>query len=198
MEAVIFAHSGLDDRDTPDIEFHTAVSRESFYGLPANLDDREVFVIAPSLTRPRSRGTVRLRSSDPGAAPVVDLDLFSDPDGRDAATLAYGVAVARRIAAAGALDAWRDEEVLPGPAIGDDAAVQDYVRRTTTTSFHPASTCAMGAADDAASVVDPELRVIGVEGLRVADASIFPEIVYVNPAISCFVVGERCAELIME
>jgi choline oxidase len=197
MEAVIFDHSGLDDRDMPDIEFHTAVAREAFYGLPASLHDREVFVIAPSLTRPRSRGTVRLRSADPAVAPVIDLDLFSDPDGHDEATLAYGVAVARRIAAAHALDEWRDAEVLPGPDAGDDAAVRDYIRRATTTSFHPASTCAMGAADDDASVVDPELRVIGVEGLRVADASTFPEIVYVNPAISCLVVGERCAELIM-
>ena len=196
MQAVIFAHSGLDDRDMPDLEFHTAVAREAFYGLPPSLaEGRETFVIAPSLTRPNSRGTVRLRSTNPTAAPAIDLNLFTDPGGRGE-TLTHGVALARRIAASHALDEWRDEEVLPGPDVDSDAAITAYVRRATTTSFHPAGTCAMGAADDDASVVDPALSVIGVEGLRVADASIFPEIVYVNPALSCLVVGERCSELL--
>lgn len=194
MQAVIFARSGLDDRDTPDLELHTAVARDAFYGLPSS--DREMFVIAPSLTRPRSRGTVRLRSSDPSAPPIIDLNLFGDPGGHDEATLAHGVALARRIAEAPALDEWRDEELLPGPGAADAAAVRAYVRRGTTTSFHPAGSCAMGAPEERSTVVDPKLRVVGVHGLRIADASIFPEIVYVNPALTCLVVGERCAELI--
>src|ERR671932_603908 len=105
-----------------------------------------------------------------------------------------GVELVRDLVTAPAFDAWRGPEALPGPAVQGDAAVRDFVRRAAGSYFHPVGTCRMGVGPDA--VVDPELRVRGVEGLRVADASVMPDVVSANTNTAAMVIGEKAAELV--
>ena len=107
-----------------------------------------------------------------------------------------GVKTARRIAAQPALAGWIVRELAPGPSVQSDAEISAYVRATANTVYHPAGTCKLGDPSDPLAVVDPQLRVRGVAGLRVADASVFPSMTTVNPAITVFMIGERCAALV--
>jgi choline dehydrogenase len=134
---------------------------------------------------------------DPAAPPLIDFRYLTDPEGHDERVMLAGVKLARRIAAQPALRSWVLRELAPGPALQDDAALSEYARRTANTVYHPAGTCRMGAADDASAVVDPQLRVRGVRGLRIADASIFPTMIGVNPCITCMMIGEKCAALVL-
>jgi choline dehydrogenase len=154
------------------------------------------FCLTPNVTRARSEGVVRLRSADPAAPPCIDFRYFTDPDGHDERVLLTGVKLARRLVAQPALRPWVKRELAPGIAVQDDEALSEYARRTANTVYHPAGTCRMGAADDPRAVVDPELRVRGVGRLRVADASIFPAMIGVNPCLTCMMIGEKCADLI--
>ena len=154
------------------------------------------FTMAPYLARPRSEGTVRLRSADPLAAPVIDPRYFLDRERRDLEALVAGVRICRELAARPALAPWVTREVLPGASLQSDAALSDYVRRTANSEYHWVGGCRMGASDDPGVVVGPDLRVRGVDGLRVADGSIFPTHVGVNPALTTIMIGERCAELL--
>jgi choline dehydrogenase len=107
-----------------------------------------------------------------------------------------GVKLARRIAEQPALKEWVAKELAPGPdALSDDELV-DYITKTHNTVYHPACTAKMGPDSDPMAVVDPELRVRGVRGLRVADASIMPLLPAINPNITCMMIGEKCADLI--
>ncbi|MCO8275558.1 GMC family oxidoreductase N-terminal domain-containing protein [Actinoplanes sp. TRM 88003] len=143
-------------------------------------------------TVPDSRGTVRLASADPGVAPLIDPNYLATES--DRRRLVEGIEVARAIAAAGPFDGWRGAEVLPGADLRDPAELRQYLRRGTGTYYHPVGTCAMGVS--AESVVDPELRVHGVDGLRVADASVMPRIVSVNTNPATIMIGEKAADLI--
>jgi choline dehydrogenase-like flavoprotein len=107
-----------------------------------------------------------------------------------------GIRTARRLFSTPAMAGWVGAELAPGANCRDDAEIEDFVRETATTGYHPAGTCRMGDGADPLTVVDPELRVIGVRGLRVADASIFPTMASVNIAPTCMMVGHRAAELI--
>ncbi|GAA0242462.1 GMC family oxidoreductase [Cryptosporangium japonicum] len=143
-------------------------------------------------TVPEARGTVRLASADPAVPPLIDpAYLGAEADVR---RLVAGIGVAREIAAAAPFDGWRGREVHPGPDDRDPAALRDYLRRGTGTYYHPVGTCAMGTGADA--VVDPQLRVHGVDGLRVADASVMPRIVSVNTNAATIMIGEKAADLI--
>ena len=106
--------------------------------------------------------------------------------------------LARRIAEHRPLASWIAREVIPGPGVRTDRALSEFARAHGTTVQHPAGTCRMGAEDDPLAVVDPKLRVRGVQRLRVADASVFPEMIGVNINLTCMMVGERCAELVRE
>jgi choline dehydrogenase len=141
---------------------------------------------------------VRLRSADPAAPPRIDFRYFTDPDGHDERVLLAGIKLARRIADQPALRAWVRRELAPGRDVQDDAALSEYARRTSNTVYHPAGTCRMGRRDDPQAVVDPTLRVHGIGRLRVADASIFPAMIGVNPCVTCLMIGEKCAALILE
>ncbi len=154
------------------------------------------FAFTPNVPHARSEGTVRLRSSDPGVRPSIDFAYFTDPDGYDERVMVDGVELAREIAAQAPLRDWVDRELSPGSNVTDRAALSEYVRRTANTVYHPAGTCRMGAADDPGAVVDPQLRVRGIERLRIADASIFPTMTTVNPNLTCMAVGERAAQLL--
>jgi choline oxidase len=152
------------------------------------------FALTPNVTRAKSEGTVRLRSNNPGDAPLIDFCYFTDPDNDDERVMVAGVKRARTIAAQPALREWIRRELSPGSKVRDDDAISAYVRSTANTVYHPAGTCKMGAEDDASAVVDPFLRVRGVQRLRVADASVFPTMIGVNPNITVMMIGERCAD----
>lgn len=107
-----------------------------------------------------------------------------------------GVKLARELAQQPALKEWIACELSPGPEVQSDEAISEYVRRTANTVYHPAGTCKMGAVGDETAVVDPHLRLIGLDNLRIADASIFPTMIGVNPNMTCFVIGERCADFL--
>ena len=131
-----------------------------------------------TLLRPQARGTLSLRSSDPADLPLVDPNYLGDP--RDLRQLIEGLRIARELADTAPLRQALTGELLPGVAIQDDAALANYIRNTVRTDWHPVGTCRMGRSDDPMTVVDETLRVLGVQGLRVIDASIMPNIVSAN------------------
>ncbi|MFF4899762.1 GMC family oxidoreductase [Streptomyces sp. NPDC001068] len=150
------------------------------------------YTVAVSPVTPRSRGSVRLASADPGVPPLVDPDYFGD--GTDVDVTVRGLRMARDIGESPALDEWRDREAVPGPAATDEAALREYVLRTPASYFHPVGTCRMGT--DSLSVVDGELRLHGVAGLRVADASVIPSIPSANTNATVCAIAERAAEML--
>ena len=129
----------------------------------------------------KSRGTVRLRSNDYRDKPAVDPRYFTDPEGHDMAVAVAGIRLAREIVSQPAMAAWAGGELAPGEQAQTDEEIADYVRRTHNTVYHPVGSVRMGADDDAMSPLDARLRVKGVTGLRVADDSVMPEHVTVNP-----------------
>ncbi|MCI3930576.1 GMC family oxidoreductase [Streptomyces sp. AN091965] len=138
-------------------------------------------------TVPRSRGAVRIADADPDTPPLIDPGYLTDED--DVRRMLHGIEVAREIAAAGPLARWGAREVLPG-----QARTRAFLTAATGPYFHLAGSCAMGTGADA--VVDPELRVRGLRGLRVADASVMPSIVSVNTHAAALVIGEKAAALV--
>jgi choline dehydrogenase len=150
-------------------------------------------VLTVALDRPHSRGVVRLRSRDPLGPPLID-PRYLDVDA-DVAALVIGVKICRELAHARAFDTWRGDEAGPGQAAASDATIAEYVRRAADTIYHPAGTCRMGL--DRLAVVDPQLRVHGVEGLRVADASVMPTVVNATTNAACMMIGEKAADLMI-
>ncbi|MEV3903965.1 GMC family oxidoreductase N-terminal domain-containing protein [Mycobacterium sp. NPDC050551] len=143
-------------------------------------------------TVPDARGSIRLASADPAAAPLIDPNYLAAES--DVRRLMHGVEVAREIAAGAAFAPWRAREVLPGPGVCDATALRAYVSDATSTYYHPVGSCAMGIGPDA--VVDPDLRVHGLTGLRVADASVMPKIPSVNTNAATIMIAEKAADLI--
>jgi len=168
------------------------------YGLPApNLDrDRGLFggrhvTMLASLIYPRSVGELRLRSADPTAAPVIDPRYLSAPE--DLEHLVAAARLVREIAATAPLAQLLGDEVWPGSRRDSTEALRAYVRRNVGTAYHPAGTCKMGLDPDA--VVDPQLRVHGLRGLRVADASIMPRLIGGNTNAPAIMIAELASEL---
>jgi len=155
--------------------------------------------MTPNIPRPRSRGRIYLTSSSPTVKPALDFRYFTDPEGYDAATLVAGLRAARRIAQQSPFADWLKREVAPGPEVQSDEELSEYGRRVAHTVYHPAGTTKMGdLRRDGMAVVDPELRVRGLKGVRIADAGVFPEMTTINPMLTVLGVGERAAELIAE
>ncbi len=152
------------------------------------------YSIGPTLIRPESRGGITLRSPDPLQPPAIQPNYFSAD--ADLHVLIEGVRLGRRLGLAKAFDTFRGAEVYPGPAAQDDEAIAEYIRETCETLYHPVGTCKMGT--DAMAVVDPRLRVLGVEGLRVVDASIMPTIIGGNTNAPTIMIAEKAADLIRE
>jgi choline dehydrogenase len=153
------------------------------------------FSIGLSNCRPKSCGSIMIRSADPLAAPKIVANAFSDA--ADVAEMLDAVKFLRRIASTPSMAQVIEEELLPGPSCqGDEALIEDFRARSGTV-YHPASTCRMGAGP-AGSVVDPRLRVHGVGGLRVIDCSIFPNLVAGNTNAAAMVVGAKGAQLVLE
>ena len=150
------------------------------------------FTFAPILIQPHSRGSVTLRSADPADLPVVDPNYLAHD--ADVEVLVRGIEIARDLCRADAFDGIRGRELAPGEEITDRAALARYARDNASTVWHPAGTARMGTGSDA--VVDPRLRVYGVDRLRVADASIMPTITCGNTNAASIMIGERAADLI--
>ena len=144
-------------------------------------------------TVPEARGSIRLAGPDPATPPVIDPNYLGAET--DVRRMIHGVEVAREIANSEPFAAWRAREVLPGPDATDQAALRAYLAHATSTYYHPVGSCAMGTGPDA--VVDPDLRVHGLTGLRVADASVMPQIVPVNTNAVAIMIGEKAADLIV-
>jgi choline oxidase len=141
---------------------------------------------------------LRLASPDYRDAPRIDLNYLSDAEGYDCRILTAGLRFARELVAMPALAAFIKREVLPGPQVQRDDEWLDYMRATAETVYHPSGTCRMGAATDRLAVVTPDLRVRGVAGLRVADASVFPSMVSVNICNTVMMIAERAAAMILQ
>jgi choline dehydrogenase len=159
---------------------------------PGMQGPRNGFTFRFSLLNPHSRGSVRLAPGDPGAAPLIDPGLLADE--RDVDGMLAGLRLAREIGGTQAMAGWRKEEVLPGAAVRTAAQQHDFLRRSVGTYFHPVGTCRMGT--DPAAVTDLQLRVHGIGGLRVADASVMPSIPAANTNATVLAIAERTADLI--
>ena len=150
--------------------------------------------IAVSIARPRSRGTIMATSPDPFGRPVINPNYLGDPD--DVRVALAGVALARAIFAQPAFAQNSGGEITPGPQVLSETALTDYIRATGTTIYHPVGTCKMGV--DAAAVVDPRLRVHGLTGLRVIDASIMPAVTTGNTNAPTIMIAEKGASMVLE
>jgi len=154
------------------------------------------FTMSPVHLRPEGRGTVRIKSSDPLAPPAIQFNfLASDYDFQ---ALIYGTRLSRKIAAQPALKPFVMEEVIPGEECESDDQLIEEIRVRGVTNQHPVGTCMMGPDSDAMAVVDARLRVHGVAGLRVADASIMPQVPGGNTNAPSIMIGEKCAAMVLE
>ena len=190
FEANAFVRSAP-DRDRPDLQIVFQPARRNPGTFPFPLGHG--FALSVVHLYPRSRGRVSLASPDPRVPPAVDPKLLSDPD--DLTPTLRGLELSRRIIAAPAFARYRAIEVQPGPAAQDETALAAYVRRAAYTVHHPVGSCRMGT--DANAVVDAELRVHGVAGLRVVDASVFPRILGGNTNAAVVMVAEKAADMIL-
>ncbi|MGF6780497.1 choline dehydrogenase [Paraburkholderia sp. GAS334] len=189
-----FAKSNSDDPSItrPDLEYHVQPLSLDRFGEP--LHRFNAFTASVCQLRPTSRGSIHIESNDPHAPPLIAPNYLStDYDRRVAAN---AMRLTRRIAAAPALARYRPEEILPGIQFQTEEELQQAAGNVGTTIFHPVGTCRMGTADDPAAVVDNRLRVIGVDGLRVVDASVMPTITSGNTNSPTLMIAERASDMI--
>lgn len=172
------------------------------YCVPTIYLDADIADVTPThgvtlnacLLRPKARGSVRLASADPAAPPLIDPNYLGHPD--DLRLSVAGLRYSREILEAQPLKDMIAGEILPGPGVTSDEGLADHCRRTVKTNYHPCGTCKMGSDRDPMAVLTPDLRVRGVEGLRVIDASMMPVIISGNTNATALAVGDRAADLI--
>ncbi len=181
----------------PDIQFHilpaTMDLEKLFLEQKMELEDAPGMTIAPCQLRPESRGWIRIKSADPSTYPAIFANYLSDPLDQEVAVA--GLKWARKIAEQPAIAKYVDHEMNPGPGFESDEVLLEYARATGSTLYHPVGTCQMGAGPLA--VVDDQLRVRGVSGLRVVDASIMPRLVSGNTNAPTIMIGEKGAAMIL-
>jgi choline dehydrogenase len=194
FEALGFVRSSRSG-DVPDLQIHVLPWSYPFPNQDApvrhKVDKRSALTIMPTLIYPRSRGTLRLASADPSAAPVIDPGYLTDPD--DTRLLLEGMELVRAVMASKIIADQISLELSPGPGYPDRAALAKELPNRVTSVYHAVGTCRMGT--DERAVVDPALRVRGIDGLRVADASIMPSITGGNTNAPAMMIGEHCASL---
>jgi choline dehydrogenase len=176
----------------PDIQFHFLPMAVNYDG--SSLAREHGFQAHVGPMRSRSRGWVRLRSAEPGDAPRILFNYMSQPE--DWVEMRAGVRLTREIFAQHAFDRYRGREIQPGEAVQSDAAIDAFIRARVESAFHPACSCRMGSATDPLAVVDPEARVMGLEQLRVVDASIMPSITTGNLNAPTIMLAEKLADQI--
>jgi choline dehydrogenase len=171
-----------------------------FHFVPALLDQHGRhrlegygYTLHACALRPKSRGAIRLKSRDPAAHPAIEPNYLGDPDGYDLEMLIEGAHISREILAQKPFADYRGEEIFPGAVARTDADLENFIRRKAETIYHPVGTCRMGTGADA--VVDSELCVHGVEGLRVVDASVMPTLIGGNTNAPVIMIAERAADL---
>ena len=177
--------------DYPDIQFHFLPIAVRYDGKGA----REGFQAHVGPMRSKSRGEITLTSYDPNAAPRIFFNYMSHPD--DWEEFRTCIRLTREIFGQDAFARYRGEELIPGAQAQSDADLDETIREHTESAYHPCGTCKMGPADDPMAVVDPQGRVIGVDGLRVADSSIFPRITNGNLNAPSIMVGEKMADHVL-
>lgn len=189
-----FWHSGLGDGLRPDLQgvFTPASYREGYVG---QLDTYPGMTCGVWAHRPRSEGEVRLRSADPWADPLIRPNYLSHEE--DVRVLTAGVRLARGLLRTQALAPFFEGEAMPGADAQSDEDILAYIRRFGVSSYHLCGTARMGPATDAGAVVDAQLRVHGVQGLRVADSSVMPAIPSANICAATMMIGEKAADLIL-
>ena len=178
---------------SPDIQFHLGLGSGIEAGM-AKLNNAGV-TLNTAYLRPRSRGTVRLASKDPAAAPLLDPNYWSDPHDREMSI--KGLRLAREILRQPAMKRYVQTEVLPGTRLETDQELFDYACANAKTDHHPVGTCRMGPAGHPNSVVTPDLRLIGMQGLRVVDASVMPRVPSCNTNAPTIMVAEKAADHIL-
>ena len=185
------------DLASPDIQFHILPATMDMEKLTRDqkmvLEDKPGLTIAPCQVRPESRGTIRIRSADPAQYPSIVPNYLSDPLDQEVAVAA--LKWGRRIAAQPALAPYIESEMTPGDGFKRDRELLAYAHAAGGTIYHPVGTCQMGHGPQA--VVDPQLRVRGVEGLRVVDASVMPRLVSGNTNAPTIMIAEKAADLIL-
>jgi len=182
----LFLYSKVDqDEPAPDLQFH--------FGPDFDENNRVVeYSVAVTQLRPQSRGQIRLRSTDPADAPLIAMNYLNEPS--DMKRMVAGVRVARQMCQAGSLAEFRQEETTPGMSVQSDSDIETFISNEGWGIWHPVGSCRMG--QDQLAVVDPELRVHGVQGLRVADASVMPLVTSGNTNAPTIMIGEKAAEMV--
>ena len=181
------------DLDRPDLQIHVVLAIMKDHGKQPGTEDG--FTLHVCQLRPESRGKVGLRSADPSDDPTIFPNYLATEEDRRA--LREGVKIARQVANQSALDEYRSGECNPGGVVSTDAEIDAWIAETGETIYHPVGTCRMGAVDDPMAVVDDELRVIGLKGLRVVDASVMPTLVGGNTNAPTIMVAEKAADMIL-
>ncbi|MER8864164.1 choline dehydrogenase [Mesorhizobium sp. M0751] len=192
FEAAAFVRSRA-GVDYPDIQYHFIPAAVRYDGKAAAKAHGFQAHVGPM--RSKSRGSVTLRSPDPKSKPVIRFNYMSHPD--DWTEFRHCIRLTREIFGQAAFDPYRGKELSPGSHVQSDEELDAFIRDHAESAYHPCGTCKMGRADDAMSVVDPECRVIGVEGLRVADSSIFPRVTNGNLNAPSIMTGEKAADHIL-
>jgi len=197
FEAVMLA-TMEQDQPAPDVLYHFGLRLKEKYGdHPRYTAIAHGVKASPNVTRARSTGRVSLASPNPRTKPRIELNYFSDPEGYDLRVLLKGLRYARKLADTEALRPLIAREALPGPAAQSDEDLAAFAQQTCETVYHASGTAVMGNPAAPMSVVDPALKVIGVEGLRVCDASVFPSMVTVNIANTVMMIAEKAADHIL-
>lgn len=179
------------DLDYPDLQIYSVPLMYNDHGRDVIKEEGCMAVMNGS--RPRSSGTVKIASSDPNAAPLIDPQYFSDAD--DLRVLRAGLRLSREIVAQKAYDSFRGSEYAPGASATSDADLDGYIRKNANSLYHPVGTCRMG--QDELAVVDPQLRVRGISNLRVIDASVMPDLCSGNTSFPTKMIAERASDLLL-
>ncbi|SFP71323.1 choline dehydrogenase [Mesorhizobium sp. NFR06] len=192
FEAAAFVRSRA-GVDYPDIQYHFIPAAVRYDGKAAAKSHGFQAHVGPM--RSKSRGSVMLRSPDARAKPVIRFNYMSHPD--DWSEFRHCIRLTREIFGQKAFDGFRGKEISPGSHVQSDDELDAFIRDHAESAYHPCGTCRMGRVDDLTSVVDPECRVIGVEGLRVADSSIFPRVTNGNLNAPSIMTGEKASDHIL-
>jgi len=164
---------------------------------PSSSKGKSIIALEPNIARSRSKGSVKITSPDIKVAPQIDLNYLSDSERYDENVLLKAVDFCRRLGKTDSFGKIIKKEIFPGPGVTEEKSIREYIRNNCQTYYHASGTCRIGSANDPQAVLTPDLKVKGVERLRVCDASVFPAMVSVNINATVMMVGEKAADLII-